>query len=193
MSLLNTQYYEDEEFTIENISTISEYSSSEFISCRFVGVDLSSLSFDNSTLVECVFEKSNLSNATFKNSTLRDLTFKNCKLTGVNFSSVNSLFELKFYDCLLNLSSFHSCKSPNIVFSCCDLREADFNEAQMNGAIFCDSILEGASLNNGSFEKSDFRGAKNYFIDPKFTRIRKSKFSLPEALTLLTSLEVEVE
>jgi hypothetical protein len=38
--------------------------------------------------------------------------------------------------------------------------------------------------------KADFRKAFNYGIDFKFNNLKKAKFSLPEAIALLTSLDI---
>jgi hypothetical protein len=40
---------------------------------------------------------------------------------------------------------------------------------------------------------ADFREAFNYDIDFKFNKLAKAKFSIPEALSLLNSLDIILE
>jgi fluoroquinolone resistance protein len=61
------------------------------------------------------------------------------------------------------------------------------------GSDFSGSLLTGASFTKSDLSKADFRTAKDYFIDPSFTKIKGAKFALPEALALLTALGAEVD
>ncbi|MBU0570367.1 pentapeptide repeat-containing protein [Patescibacteria group bacterium] len=66
-----------------------------------------------------------------------------------------------------------------------------------------DSNFVNVSFTNTDFEKSvfsktnlakaNFNGAKNYYIDVRQNNIKKAHFSLPEALSLLNSLDVIID
>lgn len=45
----------------------------------------------------------------------------------------------------------------------------------------------------GNLTKADLRQAKNYSIRPDSNKIKKAKFSLPEAMLLLYGLDIELE
>ena len=44
-----------------------------------------------------------------------------------------------------------------------------------------------------NLEKSNFVGAKNYYLDPLKTKLKGAKFSYPEVLALLEGFGVKVE
>ena len=41
--------------------------------------------------------------------------------------------------------------------------------------------------------KSDFRNATQYYIEPEFTKINKAKFSMPEAMSFFSAIDIVVE
>lgn len=65
---------------------------------------------------------------------------------------------------------------------------ADFSERDFRNTDFEKSIFSKTNL-----YKVNFKGAKNYYIDIKNNNIKKAKFSLPEALSLLDTLDIEIE
>ena len=64
----------------------------------------------------------------------------------------------------------------------CDLSQAIFENCDLAGTLFENTILE----------KTDFRTAYNYSIDPELNKIKKAKFSLPGVLGLLSKYDIEV-
>ncbi len=51
----------------------------------------------------------------------------------------------------------------------------------------------GARFSTTNLSKADFRGATNYSIRPDNNKLKKAKFSLPEATLLLYGLDIELE
>jgi len=64
-----------------------------------------------------------------------------------------------------------------------NLRSANFSGADLDGTLFNGTNLELANL----------RSAINYSINPELNRIRKAKFSMPEAVKLLDFFEIEID
>jgi len=62
------------------------------------------------------------------------------------------------------------------------LIDANFDEVDLTGTIF----------HNSDLSKADFSNASNYDIDPKTNKIKKAKFSLPEALQLLRGFDITI-
>jgi len=166
---------------------------SEFFACEFLGLDLSSSSFNNSRLLDCKFSKCNLSNISLLGSTLRGTVVFDSKVLGVNFSNCNSLSNLSFERSILDFCSFQSIDLPKIIIKDSSLKEVDMSEGSFVSANFSGSDLSKTFFSKSDLSKSDFRGAKNYFVDPQFTNIKKAKFSMPEAMSLLSSLDIAVE
>ena len=73
------------------------------------------------------------------------------------------------------------------------MKEVDFYEANLSKADLSESLLTHATFNKTNLSGADLRGAKEYFIDPRLCNVKKAKFSMPEALTLLNSLEIVLE
>jgi uncharacterized protein YjbI with pentapeptide repeats len=112
---------------------------------------------------------------------------------GTQFSECRALLlQLKFKHCLLRMAAFYGLKLKNTVFESCDLQEADFADADLTAAVFnaCDLLM--ATFEGTNLEKADLRTAVNYAINPLNNRIKKAKFSLPEAIHLLDYLGIEV-
>ena len=79
-----------------------------------------------------------------------------------------------------------------IIFKGTELRETDFSECDLTGAVFDDCDLGGATFEKTVLEKADFTNARNYSINPESNRIRKARFSMPEVVGLLHGYEIEV-
>ncbi len=86
----------------------------------------------------------------------------------------------------MNLSLQHT------IFKNCLLKEVDFSESDLHKAQFENCDLMGAVFRQTNLQGADFSSAKNYMIDPQFNRIKKAKFSLPEAASLLVGLGIEL-
>ena len=68
-------------------------------------------------------------------------------------------------------------------FSATDLSASNFANCDLSGAIFDNSILE----------KTDFRTAYNYSINPEINKIKKAKFSVSGIAGLLDKYDIVIE
>src|SRR5690606_23199766 len=100
------KFFEDQKFDFTTLKDISILKGSEFVECKFEGLDLTQACLNSSKIMECSFERCNLSSVTVLGSTFRDVNFKDSKISGVNFSSCNSLNALSFENCILDFSVF---------------------------------------------------------------------------------------
>ncbi len=82
---------------------------------------------------------------------------------------------------------------PKMRIEECIIRDVDFREADMTSASFTGSDLTESLFGSTTLKNADFRGARNYQIDPLRNTITGAKFSLPEALSLLYALEIEID
>jgi uncharacterized protein YjbI with pentapeptide repeats len=78
-------------------------------------------------------------------------------------------------------------------FQSCNLRECDFSECDLSLANFNDSDLLDATFDNTILEKTDFRNARYYQIDPESNHIRKAKFSTDGLSGLLLKYDLDIE
>ena len=59
-------------------------------------------------------------------------------------------------------------------------------------ANFTDTDLQGTIFHNCNLSKSNFCRALNYTIDPRINNIKKAKFSFPECIGLLKTLDITI-
>jgi fluoroquinolone resistance protein len=189
---MKEEYTEGQRFTGINFSEKGlpkgEYENCDFDACVFLSADLTDVNF-----VECSFTNCDLSMANINRTAFKEVTFTACKMLGLRFENCNKfLLAMRFDGCQLNLSSFYQLSLKNTSFQNCSLHEADFAETDLTNATFSNCDLAGAIFDNTILEKADLRTAYNYAIDPEKNQIRKAKFSLPEAISLLQKYDIAV-
>lgn len=166
-----------------------EYENCVFDNCNFLQADLS-----GSRFTSCLFKNCNLSAAILKRTALADARFEQCNLQGLHFESCDHfLFSASFTGSNLRYSSFYQLKMKKTQFNDCDLRETDFTEADLSGSVFGNCDLALARFEHTGLEKTDFRTARNYVLDPELNRIRKAMFSSPGVTGLLGKYDIEID
>lgn len=190
---MENEYIEDQIFSGENYSEKplpkAEYANCSFINCNFAACNLSQYIFDR-----CTFDNCNFSSAKLGQTALRELSFHNCKMLGIHFDACNPfLFSIFCEGCTLNLSSFYKMKLKGIKFLSCSLQEVDFSEADLSSASFTECDLIGAIFDNSLLEKTDFRSARNYSINPEKNKLRKTRFSNDGLAGLLSHLDILID
>lgn len=161
-----------------------------FEQCDFSYADLSNAHLENVKFLGC-----NLSCITLAQAHLQDVDFENCKLVGVDLHQCVSTFgslHVSFVACVLNgcnfsnlklaKTSFASSQLENCIFNSTDLSEADFSQVDLTNTLFHACNLQ----------KSNLIGAKNYMIDPHNNNLKKARFRLPEAVSLLQFLDIDL-
>jgi uncharacterized protein YjbI with pentapeptide repeats len=165
----------------------------EFDSCTFRNCAFAKASLLRCRVLDCAFESCDFSLLKVINTRFRDVRFKDCKMIGVNWTVISSAFDLAFEHCLLDYSIFTSLDLRRTRLIRCSAREADFSESNLREAVCTRTDFQAARFSNTDLSKSDFRGASNYHIDLSVNKIRKAKFSLPEAISLLQGLDIDIE
>jgi uncharacterized protein YjbI with pentapeptide repeats len=166
-----------------------EFYKCKFEGCVFVKSDLRTNSFEDCTFESCNFTMTNIEGAGFRNA-----IFKNCKLLGLDFTACNTfMFSFKFEECLMDYCIFYGSKLKKTPFIQCSLKEVDFTEADLSSASFSKSDLSGAKFSNTVLEKTDFRGATNFSIEPEFNKMKKAKFSSYQLEGLLYKYQLDID
>ena len=80
-----------------------------------------------------------------------------------------------------------------ITFECCEVIEVDFREANLSSANFENSDLQASLFAHTNLSNANFMDAINYQIDIRLNTLKKAKFSFPEVVTLLDSLDIEID
>lgn len=74
------------------------------------------------------------------------------------------------------------CEAINVDFREANLSQADFAFTDLKDSLFQSTNLTGADLHN----------TVNYQIDPSQNNIQNARFSLPEAMALLYSMDIQI-
>jgi uncharacterized protein YjbI with pentapeptide repeats len=128
------------------------------------------------------------------NTRLQDVRFKNCKIMGLNFSKCNDfLLTIGFEYSLISYSVFSDMDLENTNFANCQVYDCDFVNTKLKNANFEGSDLKNSLFRNTNLSFTSFRNAKNYDIDPNNNFLKKTKFSIPEVISLLRVFDIEIE
>jgi uncharacterized protein YjbI with pentapeptide repeats len=166
----------------------------EFIKCEFADCDFSKGDLRGNDFVDCHFKNCNFSMVDIGGAGFRDVVFTGCKILGVDFARCNKfMFSFSFIQCHLDYSTFFGAKLSKTHFKECSLKEVDFSESDLSGSVF-----EGCDLFNTRFlrtrlEKTDFRTARNFAIDPDANVMKKAKFSVLNLSGLLSKHNIDID
>jgi uncharacterized protein YjbI with pentapeptide repeats len=168
-----------------------------FHDCTFDHCRFTEVVFQNCRFVNCVFKDCDLSLTQIPNCSFAGTRFTNTKIIGVNWTQAHWPEEgiwspVEFKKCALNHSTFlgldlsgikmERCEAINIDFREANLSQADFAFTDLKDSLFQSTILTGADLSN----------TVNYQIDPSQNNIQNARFSLPEAMALLYSMDIQI-
>lgn len=182
--------YEEKTFKSENFSERS-LEGHFFDSCAFINCDFSKSNLRNANFSGCVFTNCNLSLPKLDACRLQDIQFIDCKIVGAEFFKCGKAFQtVSFKKCLILYCNFSDLNMKNTHFDGSKIQEAFFTNTVLHGAGFKDVDLSGTLFHNCDLTKADFSSAVRYSIDPQTNKIKKAKFSLPEAVGLLQTFEI---
>ena len=165
----------------------------EFEGCTFNHCDFSNCVFVAVTFIDCVFNDCNFSDAKINYVAFRTATFNRCKIQNVNFAMCDKLiFEIHFYECILDFSKFYTLKIKGTTFTDCSIIAVDFMKTDLTGVLFDNCDLYRSEFKWATADKCDFRTSYNYTIDPSKTKLKKALFSLKEVKGLLFTHDIIV-
>lgn len=191
--LVEMEDFEDLKLYSENISGF------EFKDCLFKNCSFEECSLKNVYFKDCIFENCTIMNIKSENNTvIQSVDFISCQIIGINWQDfLPSLIFMdpinKIETCCLKYNTFFEMNFKkfkfsgnevvNSMFSGCDLAEADFFECNLNKTEFFKADLR----------KANFRESKGYQIDITTCKLKQAKFSMPEVVSLLNILEIDID
>ncbi|MBI9051435.1 MAG: pentapeptide repeat-containing protein [Anaerolineaceae bacterium] len=191
--------YEQETFTelICEEQTVEEIS---FIGCKFSKCDFHESKFKNCVFRDCRFIQCDLNLIQVDGTTFQNIFFEQSKMIGINWakaswgkSSFHQLIKkINFLECIINYNTFMGIHLPKIKMEKCIAKEVNFNETDLSGSSLRFTDFEGSLFSHTNLTKTDLSKALNYNIDPVGNTLKKTRFSLPEALALLYNLDIEL-
>lgn len=174
-----------------------ELASCEFNECDFIRCNFAETVFRNCRFVNCTFKECDLTLAQFPGAVFVNTRFADSKAMGVDWTQAdwNAIRlgdPIGFHNCTLNHSVFIGLSLKGIQVRDCVAVGVDFRETDLSQADFGRSDLSESLFTNTNLSEADLSKARNYQIKPGQNILKKAKFSLPEALTLLYSLDIVI-
>jgi uncharacterized protein YjbI with pentapeptide repeats len=108
------------------------------------------------------------------------------------FKCEKTFFSASFKNSVLQYCNFSDLDMKNTTFSGSQLKENYFTDTCLKSADFSDVDLLGTTFHNCDLSKADFSTARHYDINPESNKIKKAKFSLPEAVGLLRGFDITI-
>ena len=173
----------------------STIDSSKFDGCSFVDCNFNETSFRGCRFIDCCFCGCDLSLVQVANCTFTRVAFESCKSIGINWAQANwsgtgVQKKVSFVESAINHSTFIGLDLTGIKILNCSVHEVDFRESDLTEADFSGSDLTKSIFGNTVLTGADLSHARNYQIDPCGNKLTGAKFSLPEALALLYSMDI---
>lgn len=179
--------YIKEDFTTNRLA-LADYENCTFTDCKFSDAFLNGINFLECNFIECDFANAKVNDTSFK-----EANFTKCRMLGVPFMTCNPfLLSFEFTNCNLQLASFYKLSIKKTNFIGCNLEQVDFAECNLTESNFENSNLNNAIFDGTNIEKSDFRTAYNYTIDPENNSLRKAKFSTEGVSGLLGKYKIQI-
>jgi len=171
----------------ETVKSI-EFEECEFNSCSFIGCKFQRCKFINCKFADCVISAINP-----VDSWITDVIFSKCKVIGCDWTKTSQIHGLNFTDCQINYSNFSMLKLPKTKMINCEAKEVDFTETDLSDGSFTGTDFEKTVFSKTNLTRANLTGAVNYCIDPRFNTLKKTHFSFPEALSLLSCLDIVID
>ena len=127
-----------------------------------------------------------------------DAQFQDSQVIGVNWAlalweKAGFLNSVAFKGCALTYSTFIGLTLHEVKIIDCVARDVDFSEAVLKEADFSGTDLSESRFMGTDLSGADLSKARNYTIDATQNTLKGAKFSLPEAMSLLYSLDIVIE
>lgn len=190
------QYYNQ---TFKQVQFKSEqFDSIDFFECEFFQCSFLECSFNISRFVDCFIKDSDFSLIQIPGTTFSSVRIDTSKVIGINWTQAiwrdSPLGKIPgFYKSILSHSTFLGLDLSDVQIVECVAQDVDFREAMLRRANLQKTDFEQSLFLNTILTEADFRGARNYRIDPSRNRISQAKFSLPEAMGLLYSMDIDLD
>ena len=186
--------YNDQEFKGLDLDG-TRIALSEFIDCKFIDCSFVESVFKKCRFVNCDFKHCDLSLSKVPGSLFNYTCFENSKIIGVNWAQadwpISDLGQLiSFLKSAINHSTFIGLSLKNIQIIDCTAVDVDFREADLSKSDFSGSDLSESLFIHTNLSEADLSQARNYLIDPGLNDLKKAKFSLPEAMSLLYNMDI---
>ena len=130
-------------------------------------------------------------------STFSCARFEDSRVIGVNraeaeWPAAGLGNPIAFFKSSVSQSTFIGLSLRRIQIKDCVAVDVDFREAHLSEADLGGTCLSNSLFGKTNLSQADLSRARNNHIDPGQNVLKQAKFSLPEAMSLLYSLDIEL-
>ncbi|SKA92193.1 Pentapeptide repeat-containing protein [Paucidesulfovibrio gracilis DSM 16080] len=183
--------YEDQ--TVTQVTCTGPLQDTSFYGCTFQNCSFQSCRLVNCRFEDCTFAQCNLALAVIDGTTFANAEFQDCKLLGINWSPVGGFFTARYKGCAMENNVFADLGLAEFSFTSCSLLNASFFNTRLTRAVFEDCDLAGCRFTDADLSFADFKTARNYHINAETNTLHKTIFSMPEAVSLLSNLDIVLD
>ncbi|MEM7115674.1 MAG: pentapeptide repeat-containing protein [Chloroflexota bacterium] len=172
-----------------------ELRGSDFDSCHFSDCNFADATWRDCQFTNCVFQQCDLSLVQVPATSFLATRFESCKLIGVDWTRadwnpIRRDSPISFLSCTLNHSTFIGLNLCRLQLTESMAANVDFREANLSRASFANTDLLDSLFLNTNMTGADLSQARQYTIAPQHNNLKQTKFSLPEAMSLLYNLDI---
>lgn len=169
-----------------------------FEDCTFYKCRISETKIRHCSFRACTFKECMILNNTYEFTDAVDCRFTECSLVGVAWNEVerenNIMLPFSaFENCTIKYNLFVGFSMKKFDFSGCDLLGSTFQQCNLKESSFQRAGLKGTTFLRNDLTGADFREAEDYSISLEENRMKKSRFSFPDAIRLLSATGIIVE
>ena len=166
-----------------------------FEECVFDKCTFHEIYFKSCKFLNCVFKVCDINMMKVTDCSFTNIRFEDSKIIAVDWTEANwskhvILNALNFENCIMNHSTFIGLNLTNINMINCIAKDVDFTDANLTQANCTHTDFSNSRFINTNLTKADFRNALNYAINVNQNLLKKTRFSLPEAMSLLYGLDI---
>jgi uncharacterized protein YjbI with pentapeptide repeats len=194
--IISGNHYTDQEFNDVHLDGI-QIISSEFVDCTLNQCSFVETELIKCRFVNCAFRDCDLTLVKFPESVFTSIRFENSKIIGVNWTQAVWTAAvlgrpLHFLKSTLNHSTFIGLNLKGMQILNCNAVNVDFREADLTSADFSGSDLTDSLFLHTKLREANLAQARNYSINPGLNDLQAAKFSMPEAISLLYNMDIEL-
>jgi uncharacterized protein YjbI with pentapeptide repeats len=111
-------------------------------------------------------------------------------MLGIDWTQATTPLTLAFHGSNISHSMFVWLSVQRMEMVECVAREVDFTGTNLTRANLAKTDFLGSRFVDTNLSFADFSKAVNYVIDPRTNRLKKTVFSMPEAMPLLSAFDI---
>ncbi len=171
--------------------------SHEFYDCVFIRCSFPQAVISKCKFNKCTFQHCDLSLMKVPETTFTATRFEDSKAIGINWTQADMGTRLGepigFFRSSISHCTFMGLALRGIQIQECIAGDVDFRQADLSHANFAGTDLAESLFSETNLTRADLTQARNYSICPNENILKKAKFSLPEAISLLYAMDIVLE